>query len=222
MRKELLHLEKVFIDKNNYPRWVIKQILTQLEKQQERNNMNNNNNEDSNTNNENSFTNENDSQISEKQLSFITLPYKRQQDEKVLKSFKTTLHRSLPNNIETIVVYTGTKLCSNFQIKDKTKFDHKHDLVYYVKCPECQEEYIGEIGRRLHERIYDHRGKDSKSHMLKHSLENNHKHVSFENFRILRNGYTNSKFKRKISEALFLRITSFAKHSRNICSFTFV
>ena len=74
--------------------------------------------------------------------------------------------------METKIVYTGTKLGSNFQIKDKTKFDHKHDLVYYVKCPECQEDYIGEIGMRLHEQICDHSGKDSKSHMLKHSLEN--------------------------------------------------
>ena len=63
--------------------------------------MNNNSNDNSNTNNENSFTNENNRQMSEKQLSFITLPYKRQQGEKVLKSFKITLHRSLPNNIET-------------------------------------------------------------------------------------------------------------------------
>ena len=102
-------------------------------------------------------------------------------------------------------MHSGTKLGSNFQIKDKTKFDHKHDLVYYVKCPECQEDYIGEIGRRLHERICDHSGKDSKSHMLKHSLENNHKQVCFEDFRILRNGYTNSKIKRKISEALFIK-----------------
>ena len=77
LKKELLLLEKKnFISKNNYPRWVIKQILTQVEKQQERNNMNNNNNDDSSTNNENSFTNENNSQMSEKQLSFITLPYK--------------------------------------------------------------------------------------------------------------------------------------------------
>ena len=143
--------------------------------------------------------------MSEKQLSFITLPQKGQWGEKVLKSFKTTLHRSLPNNTETKVVYTGTKLSFNFQIKDKTKFDHKHDLVYYVKCPECQEDYIGEIGRRLHERICDHSGKDSKSHMLKHSLENNHKQVSFEDFRILQNRYTNSKIKRKISEALFIK-----------------
>ena len=167
--------------------------------------MNNNNNDHSNTSNENSFTNESNSQMSEKQLSFITLSYKGQQSEKVLKSFKTALHRSLPNNIETKIVYTRTKLGSNFQIKDKTKFDHKYDLVYYVKCPECQEDYIGEIGRRLHERICDHSGKDSKSHMLKHSLENNHKQVSFEDFRIIQNGYTNSKFKQKISEELFIK-----------------
>ena len=167
--------------------------------------MNNNNNDHSNTSNENSFTNESNSQMSEKQLSFITLSYKGQQSEKVLKSFKTALHRSLPNNIETKIVYTRTKLGSNFQIKDKTKFDHKYDLVYYVKCPECQEDYIGEIGRRPHERICDHSGKDSKSHMLKHSLENNHKQVSFEDFRIIQNGYTNSKFKQKISEELFIK-----------------
>ena len=102
-------------------------------------------------------------------------------------------------------MHTGTKLGSNFKIKDKTKFDHKHDLVYYVKCPECQEDYIDEISRRLNERICDYSGKDSKSHMLKHCLENNHKHVSLEDFRILRNGYTNSKFKGKILEALFIK-----------------
>ena len=78
---------------------------------------NSNNNGDSNTNNENSFMNESNSQKSKKHLSFVvTLPYKGQQDEKV-KSFKTALHKSLPNNIETKAVYTGTKLGSNFQIR---------------------------------------------------------------------------------------------------------
>ena len=47
--------------------------------------------------------------------------------------------------------------------------------------------------------IWYHSGKDSKFHMLKHSLENSHKQVSFEDFRILRNGYTSRKIKRKIS-----------------------
>ena len=114
-------------------------------------------------------------------------------------------------------MYTGTKLGSNFQIKDKTKFKHKHDLVYYVKCPEYQEDYIGEIRRRLHERICDHSGKDSKSHMLKHSLESKHKQVSFEDFRILRNGYTNSKIKRKISEALFIKELRLSLNTQETC-----
>ena len=51
----------------------------------------------------------------------------------------------------------------------------------------------------------NHSGKDSKSHMLKHPLENNRKSASFEDFCVLQNGYTNSKFKRKISEALFIK-----------------
>ena len=172
-----------------------------MKKQQKRNNINKNNNDNSNNNNEN----ENDSQMSDKQLSFITLPHREQQVEKVIKSFKATLHRSLPNNMETKIVYTGTKLGSNFQFKNKTKFDHKHDWVYYVKCPECQEDYIREIGGATSWTDYDHSGKYSKSHMFKHILKNNHKHVSLEDFHILRNGYTNSKFKQKISKVLFIK-----------------
>ena len=76
-----------------------------------------------------------------KQLSFITLTYRRQQDEKVIKSLKTALHKSLPNNIETKVVYTGTKMDSNFKLKTKHR-----STVCYANCPECHEDYIGEIG----------------------------------------------------------------------------
>ena len=144
MKKELLHLVKTFIYKNKYSCCVIKQILTQLEKKQEKNNgSNNNNNNYRNTDNESSFTKEKNSHMSEKQVSFIRLPKKGQEGEKVIKSFQTGLHKSLPNNIEKKVVYTGTSLGSNFQVKDKTKFDHKNDLVYYGKCPECHEDYIG-------------------------------------------------------------------------------
>lgn len=54
-----------------------------------------------------------------KQLSFITLTYRRQQDEKVIESLKNALHKSLLNNIETKVVYTGTKMDSNFKLETK-------------------------------------------------------------------------------------------------------
>ena len=31
------------------------------------------------------------------------------------------------------------------------KFDHGHDLIYHIKCPEelCTDDYIGESGRRV-------------------------------------------------------------------------
>ena len=131
-------------------------IIIPIEKKQKRNNGNNNNNsnyDDSNSINDNSFINENIYQTPKKQLSFITLSYKGQEGEKVIKSFKTGLHKSLPNNIETKLAYTGTKLDYNFEIKNKTKFNHKHDLVDYVKCPDCNEDYVGEIGKSLHKRI---------------------------------------------------------------------
>ena len=49
------------------------------------------------------------------------------------------------------LVYTGTKLGTIVNIKDKTKKEHNHDLAYSVKCPmkNCLESYNGETGRRL-------------------------------------------------------------------------
>ena len=34
-------------------------------------------------------------------------------------------------------------------------FNHEHDIVYYVKCPEksCPDGYVGESGRRLLEQV---------------------------------------------------------------------
>ena len=122
----------MFIYKINSLGWVIKQISTQVGKQERSNGNSNNNNDYSNSIKENSFTNENNCQTPKKQFSLITLPYKGQQGEKAIKSFRTSLHKSLSNNIETKMVYTGTKLDSNFQVKDKTKFDYEHDLVDYV------------------------------------------------------------------------------------------
>ena len=42
----------------------------------------------------------------------------------------------LPHNVKTDVAFQGKQLRSCFNIKDKTKFPHKHDLVYHAKCAE--------------------------------------------------------------------------------------
>ena len=60
-------------------------------------------------------------------------------------------------------------------------------MVYYADYPneKCRENYTGESGRRISERIKDHNGRDLKSHILRHSVESGHANVSYEDFKII-------------------------------------
>ena len=117
------------------------------------------------------------------------------------------MNKILPDKHKATLVYTGTKLGSNFNVKDITKKEHKHDLFYSVKCPvgTCNKTYNGETGRRLVERIDEHRGKGKNSHVYQQSVNSNHGLVTLDNFSILNFGYKYKKYKRKISEALFIK-----------------
>ena len=81
----------------------------------------------------------------------LMLPYKGKVAEATLKSLRNTLKSVIPANNTCKTIYIGTKLASKFNIKDKISKEHKHDLVYKAQCPDlnCDEKYIGEIGRRL-------------------------------------------------------------------------
>ena len=85
------------------------------------------------------------------------------------------LHKTL-KIVKTCVTYTGQKLNSRFQITDKINEKHKHDLIYYTKSSEtsCNENYPGETGYRIIERVADYDGKHKKSHLMKHALTQNH------------------------------------------------
>ena len=50
----------------------------------------------------------------------------------------------------------------------------------------------------------DHKKRDKKPHLLKHSPEKNHQHVWENDFKVLGNKYR-PRFKREISEALFIK-----------------
>ena len=124
-----------------------------------------------------------------------------------MKSLSNTLSNVLTNRHVTKIVYTGKNTGSFLSIKDETKKQHQHGLIYYTECPEstCSESYIGEVASRLQERVDEHTGKDSKSHMLQHKYQSGHTAVSIDNFRIIKRGFKNHKMKRKISEALLIK-----------------
>ena len=65
----------------------------------------------------------------------MILPYAGEKGCILIKSWKKNLQRVLPVNIQTHIVYTGTKLSSQLRnIKDPTPFEEQHDIVYHSFC----------------------------------------------------------------------------------------
>ena len=51
----------------------------------------------------------------------------------------------------------------------------------------------------------EHSGKDSKPHLLKHSVKRNHKTVTLNGFKIIVKGYKTSKFRCKLVALLHIK-----------------
>ena len=64
------------------------------------------------------------------------IPHQGGKGEQVIKSVRKTIKRLLPSNIKVQVSFTGNKLSSCFNIKDKTRYEHRHDVIYPGTCPE--------------------------------------------------------------------------------------
>ena len=112
----------------------------------------------------------------------------------------------LPNNVKPQIAFTCRKDGTSFQIEDKTEMKH-HDIVYYNEYPEkqCNENYIGETGRKIKERIIDHAGRDSKSHTYKHCIGTGHRSVDINGFKIIGINLHKNILKRKIPKALLIK-----------------
>ena len=112
-----------------------------------------------------------------------------------------------PQYIVPTAVFTGSKLSSKFQVKNRTIFSHNHDIIYHVNCPEndCPYNYIGETVIRISERVLDSTGKDINSHLYKYSIETGHQSLEISDYRIIGNEYGNNWKKQKIAEALLIK-----------------
>ena len=191
LNKEIEHLQNVFRHTNGYPKAVIQNVISKVKEQQSAQSV--------------KIKESHQDDFSNSYL--LTLPYKGKRGEKTLPNITKEGNKIFLDKYKATLVYTDTKFGSNFNIKGITKKEHKHDLVYSVKCPKetCNETYNGGTGRRLIERVGKHRGKDKNSHVYQQSVNSNHALVTLDDFAILNLGYKHNKFKRKISEALFIK-----------------
>ena len=61
------------------------------------------------------------------------MPYAAPKGNSIIKTMKNSLKHILPNNVKTRVTYSGQKLSTKLQIKDKAKDQQKDNLVYYAR-----------------------------------------------------------------------------------------
>ena len=132
LEKELTHIRTVFRNTNGYPNWIINQVFKQV-KAKQRDPMPN-----SNVSNKNEAAQTSNQTIVEKhddKKHHFMIPYQAGKGEQVIKSVRKTIKRLLPSNIKVQVSFTGNKLSSCFNIKDKTRYEHRHDVIYPGTCP---------------------------------------------------------------------------------------
>ena len=124
---------------------------------------------------------------------FVNLKYAGKKVEQLMSKMKKIVSNSLEDGVKPKVVYNSTKLSQFFNVKDPVPQKCKSDLVYKSTCPQtdCNESYIGETERCFEEHIIDHNKRDKKSYLYKHSSDNKHPHVWFENFQIVGRNYGN-------------------------------
>ena len=96
----------------------------------------------------------------------MKLPRAGEKGCSIIKSLKKHLKKTFPANIEANIIDTGTKLSSQLNnIKDSTPFEEQHTLMYHwvSNNGNSNDDHIGEIARRLKERVKDHNGRDKVS-----------------------------------------------------------
>ena len=160
-------------------------------------------------NTENISTNQSDIlEANNDKLHFPILPYAGPKDNNIIKSMNSNIQRIPPNNVKARITYTGRKLGTKSQIKDLTKNQDGHDLIYYCKCPEpnCNGDCLGKTGKRIIERTAVHSGKDKQSHLLRHALIRNHHVVDLKDLKLIDKNYHGNRYKRKRSEGLYTLI----------------
>ena len=113
IKTELSHTQKVFLEINDFPLWVIKQIIAEEEQKYKHQSIE-----------------DNDSSVINGEIGnmrhLLMLPYQGEQGSRLVKSLKRSITKLLPEATQLEFGFIGNKLSMHFQIKDKTK----HDVVY--------------------------------------------------------------------------------------------
>ena len=192
----MTYLKLVFCTYNDYPPRLVEEIIKN-ERSLNDNQIRNNHNTET--------------LPSSKEIVNITLnlPYAGDNGDKIISKLKKYVKKDISRGDKEIsigVIYKAKKLGSKFQVKDETKIEHMHNVVYHSKYPtkKCTSHYGGQTKCRIGKRVIQHNKFDKNSHLLQHAKKTRHKRVWLDDFKILGSGYR-SNFQRRISESLHIK-----------------
>ena len=199
LQTELDHLHKVFSEINQYPSKLTKDVIA--DEIEHHRNLTTEQPDDNNENDEHQPEEE-----EEIKMVHLNLPYGGEKGQKLVRKLQKNIKTNLKDKVRLRTTYTPCKLGSHFQIKDKTKLEHQHNVSYYIKCAnkKCPDDYVGNTKRRTFVRTMDHNSKDKNSHVLMHSKNTKHRRVYLPDVKIIGKGYR-THFRRFVSEALFIK-----------------
>ena len=107
-------------------------------------------------------------------IDLTTSTMSKKKAEFLIRSLRNDMHRSLPENFQARICYTGKKRGTKFNnIKDPVKKSNQSNVVFYATShkPGCVEDNTAEKVRRLNKTVIDPNRRDKKLHLYKHSQE---------------------------------------------------
>ncbi|KYM97837.1 hypothetical protein ALC62_11470 [Cyphomyrmex costatus] len=147
--------------------------------------------------------NSNDNNIIRKNINWLIIPY--------IKGFSERFNNIVNGLNHKISFYSINKLNDYIKVqKDSIPHDTKMNVIYKIKCNDCDATYVGQTKRKLITRVNEHRNHirrntSSKSVITDHRLDHSHE-FNWNNVNIL--DCESFYHKRLISEMLYIKTQS--------------
>ena len=133
----------------------------------------------------------------------MSLPYINDKSEKIAFKLKKVVKEYYKNINLRVAFKAPAQLGDHFPFKDKVDDPSKlSNVVYQLKCNNCDASYIGKSKRICNLRLEEHGGRDKESHVYQHKINEGHE-IDFEGVKILDRASNDDKLGWK--EMLYIR-----------------
>ena len=111
------------------------------------------------------FNSSNRKENNEKEIKYITLPYKGQFSYQLRNTMSTLLRKTIPDVTFRFIFVNRNTIGSLFNTKDSLPALLCSRVVYKYQCTDCMSSYIGSTCRNLKIRISEHKGVSYRTNM---------------------------------------------------------